>query len=584
MKSARGQQKHWVITAALALALFVFSVTCTDAATIDNGLPDGYKPTIYNAIPAQQFKDVFETETIEVSGISVVCEGGFANPFTDTVHFRVFNSTTQETEYEVDTVNDGISQTLPPLELKKNHNYIFFAEDPNYQLGTKKYVQILDEGAKMANEGAGAYDYKYIVTNSAGEEQYNKEYKKLTQIRVFRRSEVSENPREDARCCIGCTDLPVVVKYKGEPVTEKLKFRFVSDIEERRGQTNYLTEGQGILYANLLEDITYMVYLDSDKYVMDPFPIVVKDKSEYGEGRYAYNHTTCFRVDENNPINLFDPGKTDFDDQYDSMPVVTSLKGRVTVSGMSFRHLLILDRELDSSIAPGMDGKDCDVFDVTAVNPHRWEISKIAGKQFTVTKKIEHNKLAAHVYYIGGDDTLQELPFTQNSADEVSFSTDSLSLYPYVIEFDPDRTYEQIKSEEQAAREEAERRAAAEAAEKQRIAQEAAWNGSFDGSLPKLKISKPKAAKKGFTAKWKKLSKKQLKKAGGISIEVQYSLNGAFPMQQTDSKTVGKKKTSLKIKSLAPKQTYYVRVRTVRDSGGTRYVSAWSKVKKVKTK
>ena len=98
------------------------------------------------------------------------------------------------------------------------------------------------------------------------------------------------------------------------------------------------------------------------------------------------------------------------------------------------------------------------------------------------------------------------------------------------------------------------------------------------------KISKPKAAKKSMTAKWKKLTKKQLKKAGSIRIEVQYSLDSNFPMEQTESKFVSKKKASVKIKSLAKKQTYYVRVRTYREAGGVKYVSGWSKIRKVKVK
>jgi len=418
-----------------------------EASAADNGMPSDYAPPIYNAIPAQQFKDVFETETIEISGVEVIPDHGI-NTFTETIHFRIFNSTTQETEYEVDTTNDGLGRhTLPTLKLKKNHNYIFFVEDPWFQLGTKKYVQILDADAKMASEGAGAYDYKYIVKDSEGIEQYNKEYKKLTEINVYKRASECEDPREDARCCIGCTNIPVVVTYNGEPVQEKLKFKFISEVETVNGSTNYLPEGRGILYANLLEDITYMVYLDSDKYVMDPFPVVVKDKSEYGEGRYAYNHTTCFRVDGEYPLKLFDAGKTSFEDLYNCNTTVTSLMKRVTVSGMSFRHLLILDRVLDKSVAPAeMKGKDYEVISITAVNPHRWEISKLCGTDFTIRKKISHDKLVKNVSYIDKQGKLRSLNFDQNSADEVSFTMDSLSLYPVVIEFDPTATYSLYKA------------------------------------------------------------------------------------------------------------------------------------------
>ena len=458
--------KLWI--SAVLILLMISFATPVDASSIDNGLPDGYEPDVYNAIPAQQFKDVFETETIEVSGISVVPDHG-NNVFTETIHFRIFNSTTQETEYEIDTINDGTGHhTLPAMKLKKNHNYIFFVEDPWFQLGTKKYVQILDGGAKMANDGPGAYDYKYIVKDGKGNDQYNKEYKKLTSINVYKRSEKCENPRDDARCCIGCTNVPVIVTYKGERIREKLNFRFVSDIETRNGMTNYKDEvaERGILYANLLEDVTYMVYLDSDKYVMDPFPIVVKDKSEYGEGRYAYNHTTCVRVDAEHPVKLYDSAEEAHGDRSlgDPNPSVVSLKGRTAVDGMSFRHLLILDRIMDKSAVPEVNGKNCDVIGITAVNPHRWEISKLMGTDFNITWKEVDGKLVTHVCYVK-DGALKEIGFTQKSGKEVSFSMDSLSLYPVVIEYDPDKTYVQKQEEDRAAEEDSKKKEEAAATE-----------------------------------------------------------------------------------------------------------------------
>ena len=54
----------------------------------------------------------------------------------------------------------------------------------------------------------------------------------------------------------------------------------------------------------------------------------------------------------------------------------------------------------------------------------------------------------------------------------------------------------------------------------QRAAKEAARQGTPDRSLPKVKITKPKPAKKAATIKWKKLNKKQLKKSKAQKIEV----------------------------------------------------------------
>lgn len=99
-------------------------------------------------------------------------------------------------------------------------------------------------------------------------------------------------------------------------------------------------------------------------------------------------------------------------------------------------------------------------------------------------------------------------------------------------------------------------------------------------TLPVVKISKPKAAKKAVTVKWKKVSKKNMKKVAGIQIQIATDPGFNNIVKAT---TAGKKKTSKKIKGLASKQAYWVRVRTYRNDGGVMHVSAW-KTKKFKAK
>ena len=111
---------------------------------------------------------------------------------------------------------------------------------------------------------------------------------------------------------------------------------------------------------------------------------------------------------------------------------------------------------------------------------------------------------------------------------------------------------------------------------------EAARQGTLTAGLPKVKISKPAAAKKSVTVKWKKLDKKQLKK-GVTNIEVWVCPNAGFGAGDTIIKMVGKKKASVKVKGLA-KGTYFVKVRAIRNVGGVKYYTAWSNVKKVKVK
>ena len=98
--------------------------------------------------------------------------------------------------------------------------------------------------------------------------------------------------------------------------------------------------------------------------------------------------------------------------------------------------------------------------------------------------------------------------------------------------------------------------------------------------LPAVKISKPKAAKKKITVKWKKVSKKNLKKIQGIEIQVATD-PGFTNIVKTE--TAGKKKTSKVIKGLTSKQTYYVRIRVYKYAADGKHVSAW-KAKKAKVK
>ena len=100
-------------------------------------------------------------------------------------------------------------------------------------------------------------------------------------------------------------------------------------------------------------------------------------------------------------------------------------------------------------------------------------------------------------------------------------------------------------------------------------------------TLPAVKISKAKAARKSATIKWKKVSKKNLKKIK--KVEIQYSMDKSF---QTGVKTkyVKAKKTSVKIKKLESKKKYYVRLRAYTAAGGAVHVSKWSKVKTIKAK
>ena len=129
---------------------------------------------------------------------------------------------------------------------------------------------------------------------------------------------------------------------------------------------------------------------------------------------------------------------------------------------------------------------------------------------------------------------------------------------------------------EARARADAEARARADAEARARAAQP-----TEIVDLPAVKIKSAKKAKAAFTAKWKKVSKKNRKKIGGI--EIQYSRVRDFSSSVT-TRTAKKTKTSLKIKKLPRKTTYYVRVRAYKWVGNVKHVSKWSGTKTVKTK
>ena len=133
------------------------------------------------------------------------------------------------------------------------------------------------------------------------------------------------------------------------------------------------------------------------------------------------------------------------------------------------------------------------------------------------------------------------------------------------------------------AEREAQRKAAERAAAAAKAA-EAKRNGVYDRKLPKVKQSKPAAKKTSITVKWKKLTKKQLKKSKATHYEIWVSTSPKFPAgANTKEKIVKKSKSSVKIKGLKKNTKYYVRVRAIRKSGSVKYVGKWRQ-KTIKTR
>ncbi len=101
---------------------------------------------------------------------------------------------------------------------------------------------------------------------------------------------------------------------------------------------------------------------------------------------------------------------------------------------------------------------------------------------------------------------------------------------------------------------------------------------SFRILVKPTKIKKIIKGNKQFTIKWKKQSKHCV-----TGYQIRYSLKKS--MKKSRKKTVSNyKKTALTVKKLKAKKIYYVQVRTYKKIGSWYYYSAWSKVKKVRTK
>ena len=112
------------------------------------------------------------------------------------------------------------------------------------------------------------------------------------------------------------------------------------------------------------------------------------------------------------------------------------------------------------------------------------------------------------------------------------------------------------------------------------------FKGNYSGTVKKTfnivpkatTISKVEAAKKGFKVTWKKQTTQT------TGYEIQYSTDKNFK-KAVKTVTISKNKTTSKsITKLVAKKKYYVRIRTYKRVGKTKYYSGWSKISNVTTK
>lgn len=570
----------------------------------------------YHDIPAYQMRDVYSQKQVKIGPIDVRDGEKLYSESNvkDDVTFTIYNSTLQKID-QVVTTKDG---KLPELTLTEDFNYIFMVLDNGSERSQRRmnrcYIWIHD--GKML-------DIKSYEKNLSEWKKYNKGkdvtdrvrlscYNEITQLRVFDKDNDEDTSRLDAN-----KNAPketkelgnIFVYYKGKPVGEGVNIIFTSDRETVEAKTN----ANGKVHPVLLEDVNYMVSTDDSRYDIEPFPIAAKDKSEYELGRYFYDHSTCHRVGlryeapnekgeiqimADEPITLLDKGQAHKHDK-----PLTSLSGNVTVEGMQFKDIVLLDRKVNRDI-PELGEKDYRVMDITTVNPHRGEICKLASGDFTVTTS-SFGRTVDNVYRIDANGALQKCDFEQKDG-KVRFHVNALPAESVVLEYSNEinpvlklsatvYTYNgKVRKPSVAVKAGEKTFSASEFAVKYSGGRKnvgnysvtVAMKGKYTGKKTVTFRINPKGTAVQKLTKGRKQMKVTWKaqKTQVSGYRIQYSTSSKFK-KDTHIKTVKSYKTkSLKVKKLKAKKKYYVRIQTYKTVGGIKYYSGWSKAKSVKTK
>jgi len=562
MNNKKSRNKGNIITVLILSMVFLFAVTVT-AMAHDNGLPDDFTadPDLNRdlnlntyGVPVHQFKDVLGEERITVQDIAVEIEDEDMDewmdpePAPDGVRFRIYNCTTQQTEQFAET-KDG---KLSGISLKRSHAYLITTDDSKYtiyhswiyrneesgksisQLNRELYVWALGAGDEGVSE-EGAYDYKTRYDAP--------DY--LTPVRT-----ITLHYNETGFSDPSVYTMKMPVTYDGSPVSG-VRFILTSD---EGGAITAVTDEEGMLKADLLEDMDYTVHVDDENYGVSVFALAVKDKSEhkgyseetqqpYVNGRYCYDHTCCQGA---NSINLISKEEADSykERSVRSLKTYTGTDGKkyplTVVRGMDFKNLVLLVRNHDLEIPAGLSGKECEAFDLTLVNPHRWEICDITDVEMHITHHLSKTRNIEKLYSVNGE-SFEEIPFEQTAAGTIEFDIRNM----------PSGTFAAVFADEPAP-------------VKPVVAKS-------------TKILKLTARKKAFIVKWKKVS------ASGYQI--QYSTKKSFSKKYRRTITVkSSKKVSYTVKKLKSKKKYYVRVRTYKLSGKKHVYSKWSSVRSVRVK
>ena len=321
--------------------------------------------------------------------------------------FKLFNSSKQRYEGEF-KLNEN--NQLQALDLYEHNSY---------------FIQLISKDYKMFNQ--------YIQAYKNNEYAYNFKKNMLQDKLVVTKKTPFEGLKTDVERMLALLTNGTDGKHqfnlrlinKGQ-IVPNTKIRFSSEFDT----FEVTSDDKGVIKVRLYEDVTYNLRSPDDKYVIDTFPLVVKDKTEWGtEGtKLLFDHSSCNGIQD---IKLIDAKQGKVNGQ------VTCKPGNTTITGADFKQLSLLAYHLDNNNYPMLKGKEAMVLDLVLINSMRQncEKSKFADGDFTILRKLPTGKEVADVYFINKDNTKEKLTFEQKDNIVKITGVHSLGIKPLAIEY-----------------------------------------------------------------------------------------------------------------------------------------------------
>lgn len=308
------------------------------------------------------------------------------------IKFKLFNSSKQQYEGEFTLDENG---KLPALELFEKNSYFLQLVSLKYSMHNKHFEAVKE----------GQFPYAF------------KDKKELKELDVKKKTYNDFND--------GTYEIDIKFVKDNKALANE-EIQFISATHTTKATTDEL----GHLKVRLMEDITYVAKPTNENLIIDTFPIVVKDKTEWGVPgiKYVFDHSSCRSAEI---IKVKDKlmGKTNGS--------ITCKNGNTTINGMDFKDLSFITDHFDKSDYSELKDKDVMILDFVLLNTVRQncERTKLAYGEFEIIRKLPANKKVVSVYYLNGDKK-EEFKFEQSGALLKVKDVHSLGIYPLVIEFE----------------------------------------------------------------------------------------------------------------------------------------------------